>query len=298
MSYKTLLKRCSIGAIAVATVALIFRSALATETLPVVDEPILGYGAYGQGSEHVLVFHDWMGDSDNYEPILRFLDPSTFTYVFADVRGYGRSRHLSGEYSVSEIAGDAFRLADHLGWKRFHVVGHSMTGMAVQRMAVDDWTSGRRRLKSIVTITPVTADGYPADEQTKQFLWDVIRDRQLSEQGFFLLTGQRLLPAWGREKTTRHFATSSEEALRGYYRMWLETDFSEEIKRARVGTPIRLIGGRQDLPGFQEEKYRATFGVWYSNLEMHFIEDSGHYPMQETPVYLATLLEEFLRQHP
>ena len=91
---------------------------------------------------------------------------------------------------------------------------------------------------------------------------------------------------------------SSEEALKGYFRMWLGTDFSEEVKRARVETPLRLIGGRQDLPGFQEEKYRSTSGAWYPNLEMHFIDDSGHYPMQETPVYLATLLEEILRQHP
>jgi pimeloyl-ACP methyl ester carboxylesterase len=88
---------------------------------------------------------------------------------------------------VEEVAGDAFRLADRLGWARFHVVGHSMTGMAVQRMAVDDWTSGAKRLKSVVAITPVTADGYPADNATRKFLWDLIHRRELSEQGFFML---------------------------------------------------------------------------------------------------------------
>jgi pimeloyl-ACP methyl ester carboxylesterase len=113
------------------------------------------------------------------------------------------------------VAADAFRLADHLGWDRFHVIGHSMTGMVVQRMALDDWTSRARRLKSVIAITPVGADGYPADAATKQFLWDLIGERTLSEHGFSLLTGERLSPSWCRAKTTRHLQTSLPEALAG-----------------------------------------------------------------------------------
>jgi len=255
---------------------------------------ILGHSIYGQGPEKVLVFHDWMGDSANYDPVAPYLDPTTFTYVFADVRGYGQSRNLKGEYTVEEVAGDAFRLADDLGWKRFHVVGHSMNGMVVQRMAIDDWVSGVKRLKSIVAITPVTADGYPADEGTKKFLWDAIGDRAVTEQAFSGLTGGRLLSAWSRVKTDRYRAMSTEVAVKGYYKMWLDTDFSADARAAKVGTPIRVIGGRQDLPGFSEEKYRATFEAWYPNVDLQFITDAGHYPMQETPVYLATLVEGFL----
>ncbi len=76
--------------------------------------PDLGHSVYGQGSEKVLVFHDWMGDAANYEPLIPYLDPSAYTYVFADVRGYGNSRHLAGDYSVEEVAADAFRLAGQL----------------------------------------------------------------------------------------------------------------------------------------------------------------------------------------
>lgn len=259
--------------------------------------PILGYSVYGNGVEKVIVLHDWMGDAANYEPVIPYLDPNSFTWVFTDVRGYGHSRNLKGSYTVEEVAGDVLRLADSLGWGRFHVVGHSMNGMTVQRMAVDDWTTGRKRLKSVVVITPVTADGYPADAETKQFLWSAIHNRDVSQQAFAGLTGGRLLPAWGRLKTTRNLATSSPEAMQGYYRMWLETDFSAEVRKARIGTPIRLIGGRRDLPGFQEAKYKATFLAWYPNVDMKYITDAGHYPMQETPVLLATLMQEFLRAH-
>lgn len=259
--------------------------------------PILGHCLHGHGAEKVMVFHDWMGDAANYEPIKPYLDTERYTYVFLDVRGYGKSLHLTGDYTASEAAADAFRLTAHLGWDRFHAVGHSMAGMVVQRMALDDWKSGNKRLKSVVAITPVSADGYPADEGTKKFLWDLIGKRELSEQGFFMLTGQRLLPAWGRLKTTRHLSISTVDALKGYYRMWLESDFSKELKAAMIAIPFRVIGGRQDLPGFQEEHLKKTFGTWLPNIDFKFISDAGHYPMQETPVYLATLMEQFIEKN-
>jgi len=261
------------------------------------ENPMLGYTTYGNGPEKVIVLHDWMGDAANYEMLLPYLDANTFTWVFPDVRGYGRSLQLKGKYTVTEISADVFRLAKNLGWERFHVVGHSMNGMTVQRMLLDDWTSGRKLLKSAVAITPVTADGYPADEGTKKFLWDAIHNRNISEQAFAGLTGKRLLSAWGRIKTTRNLATSTKEAMQGYYTMWLETDFSEELILAKVKTPLRVIGGRQDLPGFQEAKYNKSFSVWFPTVDMKYITDSGHYPMHETPVLLATLMEEFIRTY-
>jgi pimeloyl-ACP methyl ester carboxylesterase len=79
--------------------------------------------------------------------------------------------------------------------------------------------------------------------------------------------------------------------------MWLETDFSKEVRGAKVGTPVLVIGGRQDLPGFQEEHLRKTLGTWFENSEFTFITDAGHFPMDETPVYLASILERFLDTH-
>lgn len=258
------------------------------------EQQVLGYYTYGNGAKHVLVLHDWMGDSSNYKPIMSYLDTSDYTYVFADIRGYGLSRYLHGEFSVREAAGDIVRLAERLGWDTYNLIGHSMTGMVAQRAMLDDWLSKRHRIKSVVTITPVSANGYPADEDTKKFLWDLIGHRDLSEFGFQLLTGQRYSSSWGKAKTDRHFQTFSEDALRAYYSMWLETDFSAEVSRAAVTTPICVIGGRQDLPGFQEPHLRKTFGTWYPNISFTFIENAGHYPMQETPVYLASLINEFL----
>jgi len=51
------------------------------------------------------------------------------------------------------------------------------------------------------------------------------------------------------------------------------------------------------FPASKEEHLRKTFGAWYANVDFTFITDAGHYPMQETPVDLASLVERFLEAH-
>lgn len=275
--------------LALLSTIIIFNSAAIAET-------ILGHTVYGSGDEKVIVLHDWMGDASNYDTMKPYLDKDKFTWIFADVRGYGNSLNIKGEYTVNEIAKDVFKLADSMGWKKFHIIGHSMNGMSIQRMALDDWISGGKRLKSIIAITPVTADGYPADEDTRKFLFSAIHNKEVSEMAFGALTGKRLSATWGRVKTTQNLKSSSKEAMKAYYKMWLDTDFSKELSKAKVETPILVIGGRNDLPGFQEEYYQKTFAKWYPNVTFKYITDAGHYPMYETPIYLASLIETFLNR--
>lgn len=123
---------------------------------------IIGHTLYGHGDEPVMALHGWFGDHSAFEPILPWLDPEVFTYAFMDYRGYGESKDRTGEYSLREIAADALALADQLGWRRFHLVGHSMGGMAIQRIAAD----APARIKSLVGITPVPACGFPLDQPT------------------------------------------------------------------------------------------------------------------------------------
>jgi pimeloyl-ACP methyl ester carboxylesterase len=76
----------------------------------------------GSGKEKVLVMHHWMGDSTSYDSMLPYLNTDDYTYVFVDLRGYGRSKEMQGAYSVEEASADAMKLIDSLAWNKFRQV--------------------------------------------------------------------------------------------------------------------------------------------------------------------------------
>jgi len=93
-------------------------------------------------------------------PMFDGLDTVSHTYAFVDIRGYGNSRQVAGEFTIGEVAADAIALADQLGWNEFHIVGHSMGGKAAQKVAMD----AGARVQSVVAVTPVPASALPFDD--------------------------------------------------------------------------------------------------------------------------------------
>ena len=65
----------------------------------------IGYTLHGNGDRKVIVLHGWMGDSSTFDPVLMSIDKTEYSYAFMDYRGYGKSRKLTGDYSIDEIVG-------------------------------------------------------------------------------------------------------------------------------------------------------------------------------------------------
>lgn len=84
---------------------------------------ILGHKLHGNGPQHVFLYNEWLADCASWDPTLPHLDTKSFTHRLTDLRGYGRSMQLKGEYNEKEAASDTVQLADHLGWDKFHPVG-------------------------------------------------------------------------------------------------------------------------------------------------------------------------------
>lgn len=258
------------------------------------EDVTLAHWSYGTGQSKVLVLHDWMGNSQNYKPLVPYLDAEKYTYVFADLRGYGGSRDLSGAYSAAEAAADVEALAMDLGWTRFSLVGHSMSGMVAQRVAIDDWVSDQHRLNAVVLITPVPASGVRFDAETTAFVRGVIHNADLTGQYAAAVSGGQATIGFARGMAKRQIEENTAAAMDAYASMWMETDFSAEAQAAKVATPMLVIGGRLDLAPYQEDSLRATVGAWYANVEFTFAADAGHYVMIQEPVFTAAAIERFL----
>ena len=118
----------------------------------------LGHRIAGTGAHRVIALHGWLGDETTYDPMLPALSLSEFTYLFPAYRGYGASPAQSGSYSMAEIAADVLARADEQGWSTFSLIGHSMGGMAIQRILAD----APARVHRMVAVTPVPANGVPS----------------------------------------------------------------------------------------------------------------------------------------
>lgn len=250
---------------------------------------ILGHKLRGHGIEGVIVCNDWLADCTSCDPLLPYLDTETFTYAFTDIRGYGLSLTLEGEYTAQEAAADIFALADHLGWRHFHVVGYSMAGVIIEQMAITD----EARMKSVVMIGAVSAAGIDVTSEERQFLIDTITDDESCRELANVITGHRLSRQWQDLKLRLARQTRAPTAARAYLDMWTQVDFSGKAGSQR---PMLVLACRYDQPKLDAHYMEHTFLAWHPRAELQSL-DSGHCPMQEIPVYLQTVMEAFMKRH-
>lgn len=250
----------------------------------------IGHTLYGQGPEKVVVMHGWFSDHTAYDTLQRWLDPDRFTFAFMDFRGYGQSKAIDGAHTIPEMGQDAFDLAESLGWERFHAVGHSMAGKAVQWMARER----PERLKSIVGLTPVPAIAIPMEPDAMGLFSTAWENQDNRATIIGMTTGDRLGDLWARTLAEGSRAQSTPDAFRDYFHAWQGEDHSAGMQNLK--TPFLAVVGRHDA-AITPETMEGTTLTWFDTAEMEIFEDAGHYPMLEAPPHLAKTVQDFLSKH-
>ncbi|MCC7702788.1 alpha/beta hydrolase [Janthinobacterium sp. GW460P] len=250
------------------------------------------YHRVGHGPHAVIVLHGWFGDAHAFAPMEIALDGGAFSYVFMDNRGYGGMRGAAGEYSMEEVARDALALADALGFATFSVVGHSMGGMALEKLAL----LTPRRLRKLVAVAPVPSCGMAFDGAARQLFLDASGDVQARRAIIARSTGGRSPAAWLDWKAQYSWESADPAAFARYFLAWSETDFSREVMRAASPLPLLALVGEHD-PRFNAELMRRTYLAWYPHARLEVLGNAGHYPMNETPLALAASIEAFLSKN-
>lgn len=91
------------------------------------------YEIHGKGFPLFLIA-GLASDSQSWLPIIDKFSQH-FSVVIFDNRGCGRTTPINAEISISQIADDCKALAEHLGFDKFYVLGHSMGGMIALDLA-------------------------------------------------------------------------------------------------------------------------------------------------------------------
>ncbi len=81
-----------------------------------------------RGDIPVLALHGWLDNAQSFVPLSDYLEG--LDLVALDLPGHGRSAHRPAgvRYHFDDNVFDVLAAADHLGWERFHLLGHSMGG--------------------------------------------------------------------------------------------------------------------------------------------------------------------------
>ncbi|MEZ4409302.1 MAG: alpha/beta hydrolase [Polyangiales bacterium] len=251
-------------------------------------ERVLGHERVGDGARRVIVLNDWICDTSTWDDARPYLDRAAFTWVFADLRGYGRSRGYGGRCDVAECVGDVLALADHLGWERFSIVGHSMSTYAAMRLG----QTHADRVERAVLVTPGPPRGFGADAQWLAQAEETARDdakrAEMIRQRF---TG-RLSAGWAARKAERWVERSDAEAAAGYIAMYARDGLPEP--GAPIAAPVLAITGDEDAPVMRRDAVLSALTPLCARLEVVGLANVGHYPMQEMPPYTVALVERFL----
>lgn len=243
----------------------------------------------GNGPHKVIGLHGWFGHAHGWGPFTQQLNGKDFSYALMDQRGYGGMKGKGGPYTVEQIAQDALALADHLGWQRFSLVGHSMGGLGIQQVLAD----APARVQALVGVTPVPADGFAFDDAGWAFFSSAARDPAVRRAILDLTTGNRLTGVWLDAMVKSSLTHSDVEAFDAYLTAWAKTSIVERIQGQTL--PVLVVAGEHD-GAVSVETCKTTWLQHYPNARLEVMANAGHYPMDETPVALATVIEKFLRE--
>jgi pimeloyl-ACP methyl ester carboxylesterase len=246
----------------------------------------LGHCRIGSGPAVCVVLHEWLGDHVNWEPTLPYFDLSRHTLVFMDLRGYGWSRAVGGSYDLQEAAGDVLRTAEQLKIDRFHLVGHSMSGLVAQRIALD----ATDRIQSVTLFSPVPPTGFHADDAAMRALNAVIDEDEAAARAITARTSGRYGAGWLQRKLKIARDAATPDAMRGYLRMFTSSAITGDTQR--LTAPLHVVNGAQDIAFYRGEASHAAFAAAYPRATFETIDDAGHYSMLETPVRVASIIEK------
>ncbi|MFI9154048.1 alpha/beta fold hydrolase [Streptomyces sp. NPDC053367] len=248
----------------------------------------LPHELHGDGAHKVFAVHGWFADRSAYAPVVPDLDRTSFQYALVDLRGYGRAAAATGSYTTGEAALDLVELADRLGWDRFSVVGHSMGGAVAQRLLA----VAPHRLRRIVGVSPVPASGLALPPEQWELFADAAHRPENRRAIIDFTTGGCRPGAWLDRMVARSLAVSDAKAFRVWLDSWAREDFHARVEGAPV--PALALTGALD-PALSADVMRQTWMAWYPRAALHELASAGHYAMDETPLELVRVAEDFLR---
>jgi pimeloyl-ACP methyl ester carboxylesterase len=260
------------------------------KTLAIGDTEVQ-YDVHGVGEPIILLhanpFVDW------YLPLIERM-PN-----YSIVR-YTRRSASNAPLSVARDAATCARLAEHLGWRRAHIVGHSAGALAALQLAVDSPALVRTlsllepAVTSPASDTPPVAGADPFAPILRAF---TAGDHHSAIELFLVLVGgdqARAALDNAVPEAFQHAVDACDYFFRVEMPANMQYSFTAELA-ARINTPVLNVVGACTKPGFVSGA--DTVQSWFPHAERFTLPQATHLLMVEQPDAMATELDRFFNSH-
>ncbi|MDQ2825928.1 MAG: alpha/beta hydrolase [Actinomycetota bacterium] len=255
----------------------------------------------GDGGRPVMLVHGFTADKGEVDEVLEPLALTGWHAVAPDLRGHGASDHPADEdgYSFEIYAADVLALADHLGWDRFALVGHSMGGAVAQLVALDhpDRLTGLVLASTFhgpvrgVTTELVELGSWVVRTSGMAGLAQALASRRDDdpESAAAFERMQQARPGHAEQSTHRLESTSPAMWLAMAPRFVTQADRLDRLRSLTVPTAV-IVG---ELDGTMLEDCRRIAAA-IPGASITEIPDAGHVPQLENPDAWWAALSGFL----
>ena len=249
---------------------------------------------WGQGPVRVLAMHGWLSSSDGWDALLPHLDPARTTWALLDAPGYGLAADVPGR-DLDLWVEHALAALDGLGWADAALVGHSMGGLAVQAVLA----AAPHRVSRLIGVAAIPASGAGLGGERLELFDRAAADPGACQQVIAASTGHQHDPAWVAELGRRAFAACDAATRAAYLAAWSTSDLHLGLVSTTgdplplTSLPVDVVVGAHD-PSLTAERMAQTWARWYPRCRTWTLDGSGHYPADEQPAELATLLDGLL----
>jgi pimeloyl-ACP methyl ester carboxylesterase len=265
----------------------------------------IAYTSAGSASSPpVLLIHGLMSHRGVWARTMETLKDRFFCVAF-DLLGFGDSdKPATGDYSISKQASRALEIADHLGFEKFAVIGHSMGGQIATHLAA---SLAPQRVRKLVSVDGVVTGRLSNKVQTLTRRLVAIGAKFPAVYHFSRVMVEWkplacwLFEAWFHEpaslpfdswKLDRRMAMNAEIAL-STSKAWDALNAADLTPCLMdISAPVLILFGKQDRTVPVEQAY--LFKEQLPSAQLLVLDDCGHFPMYEKFEAYATALEGFL----
>ena len=252
------------------------------------------------GGEPVVLLHGFPESSAMWAPLMALLAAQGYRCLAPDLRGYspGARPRAVGAYTMDQVASDVTALADVMGWRAFHLVGH-------------DWGAGCGW--TLVQLVPErllswTALSLPHMAAFGKALRTVPEQKQKSWYMVFFqlpVLPELALGAWALERVWRNAGPDEAADYRRLFKPygarravlnWYRAARRRTVAYGDVAVPTLFFWGNRDVA---IARAGAEDTARYMKGEYRFLElDAGHWLPREAFGHVAPAVLEHLRRHP